>query len=74
MTSVEHGEDRLYRYRAVTREGRGVRDSVRARDEPAALRELMAGGLTVTDLAEVAEQPSRRATPTATCVPPSECW
>jgi type II secretory pathway component PulF len=59
VTSVEHGEDRLYRYRAVTREGRGVRDSVRARDEPAALRELMARGLVVVELAEEAAAGAR---------------
>ncbi|HEX3918740.1 MAG TPA: type II secretion system F family protein [Caulobacteraceae bacterium] len=53
MTSLE-SEERQFRYRAVTREGRAVRDVVRARDEPAALRELMAGGLTVTDLTEEA--------------------
>jgi general secretion pathway protein F len=52
MTSLDQGEERQFRYRAVTREGRAVRDVVRARDEPAALRELMAGGLMVTDLAE----------------------
>ena len=52
MTSLEHAAERRFRYRAVTREGRAVRDTVRAADELAALRELMAGGLTVTDLAE----------------------
>ena len=54
MTSLDEGQGRLFRYRAVNREGRAVRDVVRARDEPTALRELMAGGLVVTDLAEEA--------------------
>lgn len=60
MTSLE-SEVRQFRYRAVTREGRAVRDVVRARDEPAALRELMAGGLTVTDLTEEAAAPAKGA-------------
>ena len=55
MTSLEHDSERRFRYRAVTREGRAVRDVVRAADELTALRELMAGGLTVTDLAEDGE-------------------
>ncbi len=54
MSSVDHADARQYRYTAVTREGRTVRDTIGARDEPAALRSLMAGGLVVTDLAEVA--------------------
>jgi type II secretory pathway component PulF len=61
MASLDQGQDRLFRYRAVTREGRAVRDVVRARDEPAALRELMAGGLVVTDLAEEAAARTRDA-------------
>jgi general secretion pathway protein F len=52
MTSLEQEGERRFRYRAVTREGRQVRDTVRAADELTALRELMAGGLTVTELAE----------------------
>jgi general secretion pathway protein F len=60
VTSLE-SEVRQFRYRAVTREGRAVRDVVRARDEPAALRELMAGGLTVTDLTEEAAAPAKGA-------------
>ena len=52
MTSLEQESERRFRYRAVTREGRQVRDTVRAADELTALRELMAGGLTVTELAE----------------------
>ncbi len=55
MASLEQGDERRFRYRAVTREGRQVRDIVRAADELTALRELMAGGLTVTDLAEAGE-------------------
>lgn len=55
MSSAGQVEGRRFRYRAVTRDGRAVRDVVRAADEPAALRELMAGGLTVTDLAEATD-------------------
>ena len=55
MTSLEQESERRFRYRAVTREGRQVRDTVRAADELTALRELMAGGLTVTELAEAGE-------------------
>jgi len=54
MTNVDKAEDRQFQYRAITREGRAVKDIVRARDEPAALRGLMASGLTVTGLSEVA--------------------
>ena len=39
-----------FRYRAVDREGRSVSDVVRAEDPAAALRQLAADGLTVTDL------------------------
>jgi general secretion pathway protein F len=53
VTGVDKGEDRQFQYRAITREGRAVKDTVRARDEPAALRGLMASGLTVTRLSEV---------------------
>ena len=59
MTSLDHAEGRRFRYRAVTRDGRTVRDTVRAADELTALRELMAGGLTVTDLAEAGEIETR---------------
>jgi general secretion pathway protein F len=55
MASLDQGQERQFRYRAVTREGKAVRDVVRARDEPAALRDLMAGGLMVTDLTEEAQ-------------------
>jgi len=61
LTSVDHAEGRRFRYRAVTRDGRTVRDTVRAADELTALRELMAGGLTVTDLAEAGEIERRSA-------------
>jgi general secretion pathway protein F len=61
VTSLDQGQERQFRYRAVTREGRAVRDVVRARDEPAALRELMAGGLVVTELAEEAGVQARGA-------------
>ena len=39
-----------FRYRAVDRDGRAVSDVVRAEDSAAALRQLAADGLTVTDL------------------------
>ena len=55
MTSLEQEAERRFRYRAVTREGRQVRDVVRAADELTALRELMAGGMTVTELAEAGD-------------------
>lgn len=55
MTSLEQESERRFRYRAVTREGRQVRDVVRAADELTALRELMAGGMTVTELAEAGD-------------------
>ena len=55
MASLEQSDERRFTYRAVTREGRRVRDVVRAADETTALRELMAGGLTVTDLSEAGE-------------------
>jgi general secretion pathway protein F len=55
LASLEQESERRFRYRAVTREGRPVRDVVRAADELTALRELMAGGLTVTDLAETGD-------------------
>jgi general secretion pathway protein F len=61
LTSVEQLEGRRFRYRAVTRDGRTVRDVVRAADELTALRELMAGGLTVTDLSEAGEIEARGA-------------
>jgi len=61
VTSLEQSDERRFRYRAVTREGRAVRDVVRAADEMTALRELMAGGLTVTDLAEDGEIEARGA-------------
>ena len=53
MSNTDRCEDRQFQYRAITREGRAVKDVVRARDEPAALRGLMASGLTVTGLSEV---------------------
>jgi general secretion pathway protein F len=59
VSSLEQGEERQFRYGAVNREGRRVRDVVRARDEPAALRGLMAAGLVVTELAEVAPKAAR---------------
>lgn len=59
MSSFEQGEERQFRYGAVNREGRRVRDVVRARDEPAALRGLMAAGFVVTELAEVAPTSAR---------------
>jgi general secretion pathway protein F len=55
LTSLEQESERRFRYRAVTREGRQVRDVVRAADELTALRELMAGGMTVTELAEAGD-------------------
>jgi len=55
VASLEQSDERRFTYRAVTREGRRVRDVVRAADETTALRELMAGGLTVTDLSEAGE-------------------
>jgi type II secretory pathway component PulF len=55
LTSVEQEAERRFRYRAVTREGRQVRDVVRAADELTALRELMAGGMTVTELVEAGD-------------------
>jgi general secretion pathway protein F len=61
LTSAEQLEGRRFRYRAVTRDGRTVRDIVRAADEMTALRELMAGGLTVTDLTEAGEIEARGA-------------
>ena len=59
MSSFEQGEERRFRYGAVNRDGRRVRDVVRARDEPAALRGLMAAGFVVTELAEVAATTAR---------------
>ena len=47
-------------------------DTVRADDELTALRELMAGGLTVTELAEAGVIEVRRLT--AISVRPSACW
>ena len=61
MANLEQGAERQFRYGAVARDGRRVRDVVRARDEPAALRGLMAQGLTVTELAEVADVPQASA-------------
>jgi general secretion pathway protein F len=61
MAHIDQTEERLFRYGAVGRDGKQIRDVVRARDEPAALRGLMAQGLTVTDLAEVSAMTTRGA-------------
>jgi type II secretory pathway component PulF len=61
VPAIEQGEERQFRYGAVNRDGRRVRDVVRARDEPAALRGLMAAGFVVTELAEMAPTTSRSA-------------
>ena len=61
MSSFEQGQERQFRYGAVNRDGRRVRDVVRARDEPAALRGLMAAGFVVTELSEVVPVASRGA-------------
>jgi len=61
VSSFEQGEERQFRYGAVDRDGRRVRDIVRARDEPAALRGLMAAGFVVTELSEVVPVASRGA-------------
>jgi general secretion pathway protein F len=53
LSNSDRSDERQFQYRAVTREGRAVKDIIRARDEPAALRGLMASGLTVTSLSEV---------------------
>jgi type II secretory pathway component PulF len=61
VPAIEQGEERQFRYGAVNRDGRRVRDVVRARDEPAALRGLMAAGFVVTELAEMAPTTARSA-------------
>jgi type II secretory pathway component PulF len=61
VAAFEQGQERQFRYGAVNRDGRRVRDIVRARDEPAALRGLMAAGFVVTELAEVAPATARSA-------------
>jgi type II secretory pathway component PulF len=61
VSSLDQGEDRRFRYRAVDPGGRAVSDVVLARDEPAALRGLMAAGLVVTRLAEEEQVQVRRA-------------
>jgi general secretion pathway protein F len=61
VSSFEQGQERQFRYGAVNRDGRRVRDVVRARDEPTALRGLMAAGFVVTELSEVVPEVARGA-------------